>query len=82
MRSNVTVQMYRPGQEVPKSGIYKVSHRGHHHDHEVTCVSGDKFPRCQQCGEQVRFALLIAAHAVRRHTHFFAGEQAIMQSSA
>jgi hypothetical protein len=82
MRSSFSVQMYRPGEEVPKSGIYKVSHRGHHHDHEVTCVSGEDFPRCHQCGEQVRFALLIAAHAVRRHGHFHSSEQAMMNSVA
>ncbi|MFZ0704714.1 MAG: hypothetical protein WAM71_03860 [Candidatus Korobacteraceae bacterium] len=78
MRSRFTVQMYRPGQEVPKSGIYKVTHCGHHHDHEVTCVSGEQFPSCHQCGDQVRFSLLIAAHAIQRHMHFFPGEQAMM----
>lgn len=82
MRSRVVVQTYRPGEEVPRSGIYKVSHRGHHHDHEVTCVSGEDFPSCHQCGDQVRFSLLIAAHAVRRHTHFFGDEQTMMKSSA
>ena len=80
MRSNFTVQMFRPGEEVPKSWIYKVSHKGHHHDHEVTCVSGDQFPSCHHCGDQVRFSLLIAAHAVLRHTHFFPGEQAITRA--
>lgn len=76
MRSNFTVQTYRPGEEVPKSGIYKVSHRGHHYDHEVTCVSGEQFPPCRECKEQVRFSLLVAAHAIGRHTHFHRGEMA------
>lgn len=71
MRSSVRVPMYRPGEEVPKSGIYKVSHRGHHHDHEVTCLSGERFPECHSCKDEVRFSLLIAAHAVRRHGHFY-----------
>lgn len=82
MRSKIAVHTYRPGQEVPKSGIYRVSHRGHHHDHEVTCVSGEEFPRCHECGEQVRFSLLMAAHAIRRHGHFVSGEQALMNSVA
>jgi hypothetical protein len=30
----------------------------------------------------VRFALLIAAHAVGRHTHFSRGEQEMMNSAA
>ena len=81
MGSNFRVQEYRPGEQVPKSGIYKVSHSGHHHDHEVTCVSGEEFPPCHQCGEQVRFSLLIAAHAVQRHAHFYPGEQALMNSA-
>ena len=73
MRSNFRVQMFRPGEDVPKSGIYKVSHCGHHHDHEVTCFSGERFPECHQCGDGVRFSLLIAAHAVWRHMHFYCG---------
>ena len=71
MRSNFTVENYRPGEAVPKSGIYKVSHRGHHHDHEVTCYSGERFPECHRCRDGVRFSLLIAAHAVWRHCHFY-----------
>lgn len=82
MRSNYTVEIHRPGEEVPKSGIYKVSHRAHHHDHEVTCVSGEQFPRCHQCGDMVRFTLLIAAHDVHRHAHFHAGEDTMLHPAA
>jgi hypothetical protein len=64
------VQMYRPGEEVPKSGIYRVRHQGHHHDHEVTCISGEQFPECKQCKGGVRFSLIIAARAIERHIHF------------
>ena len=64
------VQMYKPGEEVPKSGIYRVRHDGHHHDHEVTCISGEQFPECNKCKGAVRFNLIIAAHAVDRHMHF------------
>jgi hypothetical protein len=82
MGSGYTVENHRPGEQVPKSGIYKVSHRGHYHDHEVTCVSGEQFPRCHQCGDMVRFSLLIAAHDVRRHTHFYGGEDTRLNSAA
>jgi hypothetical protein len=80
MRANLTVQMYRPGEEVPKSGIYKVSHCGHHHDHEVTCLSGEPFPECQQCGGMVQFSLLIAAHDLHRHTHLARSEASMLNS--
>jgi len=82
MRSNHTIEVHRPGEQVPKSGIYKVSHRGHHHDHEVTCVSGERFPPCHQCGDMVRFSLVIAARSVRRHIHFYVGEDAMLNSAA
>ena len=75
MRSNLRVQRFRPGEEVPKSGIYRVTHCGHHHDHEVTCFSGERFPECHECRDGVRFALLMAAHAVWRHAHFCCGNQ-------
>jgi hypothetical protein len=64
------VQAYQPGETVPKSGIYRVRHHGHHHDHEVTCISGEQFPECNGCRRAVRFSLIIAAHAIDRHMHF------------
>jgi hypothetical protein len=64
------VELFQPGDEIPKSGIYRVRHCGHHHDHEVTCISGDIFPTCRECHGRVRFSLIIAAHAIERHLHF------------
>jgi hypothetical protein len=77
MHESSELQTFHPGDEVPMSGIYKVTHRGHHHDHEVTCLSGDQFPVCCQCREQVRFSLLIAAHAIHRHIHFYQAEASL-----
>jgi len=80
MRSHsVLFQLYCPGQEVPKSGIYRVTHHGHHHDHEVTCVSGEHFPECQQCKHRVRFSLILAAHAVWRHVHFHPASEDLLE---
>jgi hypothetical protein len=31
---------YKPRDEVPASGIYRVRHDRHHAEHEVTCVKG------------------------------------------
>lgn len=69
------VPFYQPGDEVPKSGIYRVRHQGHHHDHEVTCISGTRFPHCHRCRDGVRFSLILAAHAIERHMHFFAAPE-------
>lgn len=63
--------IYRPGQEVPASGIYTVVHdRVHRDTHEVTCVKGERFPPCNKCGEHPRFQLVRAAHHIRNHEHF------------
>ena len=72
------VRLYQPGEEVPKSGIYRVTHYRHHHDHEVTCISGELFPECLQCKDKVRFALVIAAHAIERHMHFHDGPEEML----
>jgi YjzC-like protein len=71
MRSpSAQMQFFSPGEEIPRSGIYVVKHHGHHHDHEVTCLSGERFPECRDCKRKVRFSLVVAARAIKRHTHF------------
>ncbi len=50
--------MYETGQEVPASGIYKVTHDEHRLPHDVTLVAGQKFPSCGRCSSRVRFRLL------------------------
>ena len=64
------VEFYKPGDSVPYSGIYRVIHDFHHHQHEVTCLSGDAFPECQECGQGVRFSLVAPARSIRKHVHF------------
>jgi hypothetical protein len=40
-------EQYKPGDKVPKSGIYKVIHDPNHdEEHEVTCIIGAPFPPC------------------------------------
>jgi len=63
--------IYKPGDKVPLSGIYKVTHDNVHHDvHEVTCVYGEPFPPCNHCGHHPRFQLVRSATHVRNHDHF------------
>jgi hypothetical protein len=61
---------FRPGQKVPHSGIYRVTHDPEHAEtHEVTCVYGKTFPPCHGCLHP-RFTLLRAAHHVETHELF------------
>lgn len=53
--------LFKPGDEVPQSGIYKVTHDyAHTQPHDVTCVYGKKFPPCRGCAHP-RFVLKQAA---------------------
>lgn len=64
-------QIYKPGTQVPASGIYKVVHdKNHSAEHEVTCVMGEPFPPCKGCGPHPRFQLVRAAHHVKNHEAF------------
>ena len=52
----VYAKLYRPGDAVDRSGIYRVSHdRQHTEDHEVTVISGRRFPPCRSCGDHPRY---------------------------
>lgn len=47
--------MYRTGQAIPDSGIYRVHHQHHRLPHEVTLLAGYDFPRCEKCSDPVEF---------------------------
>lgn len=62
--------MFKPGDEVLYSGIYLVTHtRTHIQPHEVTCVSGNRFPACRQC-QRPRFRLVRAATLITVNEYF------------
>jgi hypothetical protein len=62
--------VFKPGDEVPTSGIYKVIHDpAHAEQHEVTVVFGKKFPPCGKC-KHPRFVLVRAAHHISTHEFF------------
>jgi hypothetical protein len=61
---------FKPGDKVPRSGIYRVSHDSSHaQPHEVTCVYGKVFPPCREC-RHPRFELVRAAHHVETQELF------------
>jgi hypothetical protein len=63
-------EIFKPGDTVPHSGIYLVTHDPNHAEaHEVTCVYGKKFPPCRGC-DHPRFKLIRAAHHIETHEHF------------
>jgi hypothetical protein len=51
---------YKPGDVVPETGIYRVSHDSHRLMHEATLLQDMQFPRCKKCRHSVRFTLLRA----------------------
>ena len=60
--SEIKRNIYKPGDAVPTSGIYKVVHDTvHHEEHEVTAVAAEHFPPCNHCGNHPRFQLVHAA---------------------
>ena len=62
--------LYTPGEKVPHSGIYAVTHDpGHAREHEVTCIKGRKFPPCRNC-KGARFELKKAAIHLEDHLYF------------
>jgi len=54
--------IFRAGDTVPGSGIYKVVHHNTHiPTHYVTAIYGDTFPRRRRCSNRVRFEIALAA---------------------
>lgn len=54
---------YRPGQLVPRTGIYRIYHHDHRLMHEATLIAQTRFPGCKKCGTAVRFQLMRLIHS-------------------
>ena len=67
---------YRPGDVVPESGIYRVTHDSHRLMHEATLLAGQRFPICRTCKHDVRFEL---RRAVKNPTQITSGYHAILE---
>ena len=66
---------FAPGDVVPVSGIYDVTHDkldgdDHALPHPVTAIAGMIFPPCRWCGKEVRFVLHQAAVHLDADRHF------------
>lgn len=55
-------QAFKPGQIVPESGVYSISHEPPHEamPREITAIKGRRFPSCKGCAE-ISFILVHAA---------------------
>jgi hypothetical protein len=51
---------FRAGETVSVTGQYRVFHSGHRLSHDVILLKDDPFPRCQECGANVHFELILA----------------------
>lgn len=61
---------FKPGEKVPNSGIYGVTHDPKHEQyHEVTCIAHKRFPPCRNC-DHPRFVLVKKALHIEQHEHF------------
>lgn len=60
---------FRAGEPIPDTGIYRVFHAEHRLSHEVTLLSGESFPRCSVCKNEVHFELLISAPQAIHDSH-------------
>jgi hypothetical protein len=61
---------HKTGQQIPDSGIYRVTHQQHRLPHEVTLLKGETFPRCAKCGDMVEFELVQSVPYHRDRTSF------------
>lgn len=69
------MRLFRSGDRVQQSGIYRVHHKSHRLFHEATILQGARFPLCKECKDKVRFELARAlkqaefAHVIPFSTH-------------
>ena len=72
----ILTKKYRPGELVPESGVYRVTHDEHRLMHEAMLLVGSKFPVCKRCNRSVRFEL---RRAVKNPTQIVSGYHAILE---
>ena len=50
--------LFRAGESVQVKGIYRVLHYAHRLPHETAILVLTTFPKCNQCGDRVRYQLI------------------------
>ena len=59
-----TALVYRSGQRVPQTGLYRVIHYQHRLPHNAVMTEDDLFPQCNKCGLRVAFTLSQTANSL------------------
>jgi hypothetical protein len=54
-------KIYRSGEKVLRTGLYRISHYQHRMPHDAVLRQGENFPACNKCGERVSFKLFVTA---------------------
>ncbi|HSM86462.1 MAG TPA: hypothetical protein VLT16_09940 [Candidatus Limnocylindrales bacterium] len=68
-------KVFRAGDLAPESGVYTVRHQSHRPDHAAMVLKGERFPRCVQCGDGVRFVLGRPAAQILEDDDFHRGPE-------
>jgi hypothetical protein len=81
----VDTELLKPGDAVPASGIYHVTHDKidgvhHAHPHKVIALRGDTLPACRGCLNRARYRMFEAAERVEAHEHFRVIAETIMST--
>jgi hypothetical protein len=63
-------QDFKPGDLVPKTGVYRVLHHEHRAAHEATLRKHQHFPACARCGQLVRFWPAALAGSIEEDADF------------
>jgi hypothetical protein len=58
------MERFKPGESVPRSGVYRVYHDSHRLMHETALLIAELFPSCKRCNNNVRFELVRPMHDV------------------
>ena len=53
--------LFKPGDDVPRSGLYEAIHHSHRENHTVSATAGAQFPSCSVCNGNVRFRFVRGA---------------------
>jgi hypothetical protein len=71
MSDPATGDVFKPGDECLRSGVYRVLHDPNHADeHEVTCVFGQIHEtHCQSCGTPVKFEINHEIEPLMKRNH-------------
>jgi len=62
--------VFKPGDSVPRSGIYKVMHYQHRMPHDTVVTDHHPFPMCRVCGARVRYKLARGAEPIEEDRDF------------